>query len=256
MRDPLGEPAFRRSPAKPIPSWMQYLPNQRQDVPMETEPRPKSVLDNYFSPSGSSIADSDTEDLPPPPVPPYRVPTYTPVQMSRPFTFITEEPVQRPSSRLPPGRLTSKHVHFKNDNHSPTHNLDTAIKVKSPSESSEFLEKYQPHQVANRPTINLPLPTLRRPPSPWSRSAEVHKTGTAVTDVDVKHSVVTGTGQKCQEEGQLIHHEHCHTYGSGGKFCTGGGDGVSDFGGACGKQSRRPINVTFQDQLKRMFGFA
>lgn len=261
MNDPLGEPAFRRSPTKPIPSWMQFLPNQRQDKPMETELRPTSVLDDYFSPTVSSIADSDTEDLPPPPVPLHKVPvrptppTYTPVQMSRPFTLITEEPVQRPSSRRHPGRLPSKHVHFKNSNHSLTDDAAATFKVKSPSESSEFLEKYQPHQVASRSTVNLPLPTFRRHPSPWSHSAGIYKFGTAVTNADVEQSVVSGTGQKHQEEHQSSHHDQVYTYGPSSGFCTGGGDGVYDIGSTCGKQSRRFVNVTFQDQLKRMFGF-
>lgn len=287
MHDPLEGPAFRRSPAKPIPSWMQYLPNQRQDKPIEMEPRPASILDDHFSPSDSSIADSDAEDLLSPPVFPHKVPvrptppTYAPVQMSRPFTLIAEEPVQRPSSRLRPSRLPpSKHVHFHNGDSWPTDDgvLGSAAKMKSASESSEFLERY--HQ-GHPPTVDSSSGTLGRSPSPWSRprpagtcSSSYKTRSSAAAETDPKHSSAfastgtgTGTGNG-QKEGRASHHEYsCHTYTPGGALFTGGGDGVSDdFVGGCGgaaagigkhawPSSGRPVTVTFQDQLKRMFGF-
>lgn len=324
MHDPLGQPAFRRSPTKPIPSWMQYLPNQRSEKPAEIEPRPVSVLDDYFSPSESSVVDSDDVEELPPPVPPHKVspvrptpPTYTPVKMSRPFTLIAEEPVQRPSSsKLIPsgGRLTpGKHVRFNNGggNHGPTTDSTamltaTTAKAKSPSESSEFLEKYQQQQhypaaTSNKSTVDLPSGTLGRAasssisPAPWLRppSGGTHNPGsssstatdtsllkwkpttaTATTTMDLpcsaeQHSIGGATGQKIQQqkkqqESQSSHREQ--TYASchgGGGFYTGGGDGVSDFGagvgggggGCAGKQQQQRRPATFQDQLKKMFGF-
>lgn len=291
MHDPLGQPAFRRSPAKPVPSWMRYLPNQRQDRPVETEPpRPSSVLDNYFSPSESSPTDSDVEDLPPP-IPPHKVlmrpkpPTYTPVQMSRPFTLMAEEPVQRPSSRLAPGRLPpSRHVHFNDGNGSPTGDTIPNQKFKSPSESSEYLETY-PHPAAaaaSNSTVNLPLSTLPRQtgsvsPSRWSRLGDIHQVGSSATDSDSRWKPTASTstirdqtsssaehqytvGKKRQVEGRSSHHEHA--YSPNASFYTGGGDGVFDIAssGGSGNLAGRPQQpqrrpVTFQDQLKRMFGF-
>ncbi|OTA93229.1 hypothetical protein M434DRAFT_31137 [Hypoxylon sp. CO27-5] len=48
--DPLGEPAFKPSPTKPIPRWMQWLPSQR-DRSQRNEPQPQSILDKYYSPN-------------------------------------------------------------------------------------------------------------------------------------------------------------------------------------------------------------
>lgn len=298
MHNPLGGPAFRRSPAKPIPSWMQYLPSQRQPKPIETEARAASILDDHFSPSNSSTSDSDAGDLLSPPVFPHKVPvrptppTYAPIQMSRSFTLIAEEPVQRPSSRLRSSRLTpSKHVHFPNGDFWPTDDesvLGSAAKGKSPSESSEFLDRYhQGHPTAADSSSG----TLGRSPSPWSRpcsvracssSSSYQKGPPAAAETDLKHSsaVFAGTGTSAgngQKEGRASYHDYysCHTYTPGtGALFTGGGDGVSDdFVGGCGgggaaagihgKQARssslgRPVTVTmttFQDQLKRMFGF-
>lgn len=79
MHDPVGGPAFQRSKTKPIPRWMQYLPGRRSDEKDSME-RPSSVLDDYFSPHESSVAESDMESgmaassPSPPPVPPHRVP--------------------------------------------------------------------------------------------------------------------------------------------------------------------------------------
>ncbi|KAH8673752.1 hypothetical protein BX600DRAFT_536353 [Xylariales sp. PMI_506] len=47
IHDPLGLPAFKPSPTKPLPRWMQTLPNQH--LPQrDVRPRPRSVLDDHF----------------------------------------------------------------------------------------------------------------------------------------------------------------------------------------------------------------
>lgn len=217
MHDPLGQPAFRRSATKPIPSWMQYLPSsqrQQQDDnnnnnPIivaannnNTEPRPASLLlddddDDYFSPSEPSIAGSSDAE--------HTLPEYnnTPVQMSRSFTLIAEEPVQRPSSsragrpagaqaRVPPPPGTapggrSKHVRFRGNEPSTSSSAfptttagddqdagmaaaaGTAAAAtkfpgkKSPSESSEFLEKY--YYNYHHPRHRRPASAVGGPPS-------------------------------------------------------------------------------------------
>lgn len=292
LHDPLGQPAFRHSPTKPIPSWMQYLPNQRSNTPMgDIEPRPASLLDDYFSPSESSVVGSDAEVSPPPPpvVPPYKVPlkstlpTYTPVQMPRPFTFIAEEPVQRPSSsKLDPGLSpSSKHVHFNNDHNHQDYAATTA-KAKTPSESSEFLDKYQHHSAAAASRSTKKERTGDVLLSPWSQrySGTQYRMGSSDTDASLKWKpstsitgatdrplsaeqqtyltvAIDGTGQKYkQQKGRFGHRDHTHAsckLSSGGSHAgaAGGGDGVSDF--FVQQQRRRP--VTLQDQLKKVFGF-
>ncbi|KAJ1303640.1 hypothetical protein OPQ81_008068 [Rhizoctonia solani] len=153
-RDPLGEPTFRRSPTKPIPKWMQYLPSYRQDNPAYSE-HTGSVLDNLLSkPNAKSFSsDTDEQDSSPPPVPPHIVPvrpnsltytpTQTPVQKSRPFTLIAEEPVQRPSyTRLEAGQ--SKRVRFDSNPRGPLSSVSfLRNRAQSPSESAEYLERYE-----------------------------------------------------------------------------------------------------------------
>lgn len=156
-QDPLGEPAFKRSPTKPIPKWMQYLPSYRQkdrDFPE----RPTSVVDNYLSNRDASLLSSDTEEQdlsPPPPVPPHTIPirfnppTYTPkhvsIQRSRRSTLTAEEPVQRPSSKKPGiCRFTPvKHVRFDTNPRGPLAPVTSSNdRGKSPSGSPDFLERY------------------------------------------------------------------------------------------------------------------
>ncbi|KAI3336363.1 hypothetical protein HD806DRAFT_542297 [Xylariaceae sp. AK1471] len=47
--DPLNTPAFKPSPTKPIPAWMQWLPDQRGQNRIR-ESRPHSMLDVHFPP--------------------------------------------------------------------------------------------------------------------------------------------------------------------------------------------------------------
>ncbi|KAI7781756.1 hypothetical protein LA080_014387 [Diaporthe eres] len=207
MHDPVGEPAFRRSETKPIPKWMQYLPSKRSEE-WDCIERPSSVLNDYFSPPDSSVAESDTESslrqsLSPPPVPAHIVPVrssvsqtseersnsteqlavpnpsvspprsgpvlvseptrtappFKTVQMSRPFTFIDEKPGQRPSSRFQPGSPSpSRHVRFispPKTTSSPTFPSGSVSHTKSPSESSEYLDRHVPQASQGKPTILL-----------------------------------------------------------------------------------------------------
>lgn len=371
MHDPLGQPAFRRSATKPIPSWMQYLPSSQRrqqddnnNNPIitvannnNTEPRPASLLlddddddYDYFSPSEPSSSSinagasldfklAEHSDLP---LPEYNNNTPS-VQMSRSFTLIAEEPVQRPSSsrgrpaqaRLPPsapgGR--SKHVRFRGNGPSsssafPTTAGDddagmagtaaTKIPGKSPSESSEFLEKYYHHH--HHPRHRRPASAVGGPPSeevvadssssysstsPWPRPHSHHPAGTtrvnsrylqqigspAAPDrggggpprwssqirgrVDARHTVYNNN---TPPRGGDVGGGGARRFDMSSRGAHGGGDGVSDFvvvlGGGGGfwggtaaadkglegrssQSSSRstPTGGTFQDQLKRMFGF-
>ncbi|KAI1374981.1 hypothetical protein F4677DRAFT_461111 [Hypoxylon crocopeplum] len=122
--DPLGEPAFKPSPTKPIPSWMQWLPNQR-DHRRKNEPRPQSIIDEHFAPH--SISSTTKPESKPstlcPTSPAQGLPGST-THLSPPSgrhspqssefsnlsestiralkgpSFVLDEPLQRPSSRI------------------------------------------------------------------------------------------------------------------------------------------------------------
>lgn len=281
-RDPLGEPSFRRSSTKPIPKWMRYLPSQMQATRDSLEPRPASVLDSYFT-----AADSENEpgeSSPPPPVSSHTVPvrqtqqTYAPVQMSRPFTFITEEPVQRPSSTT----VANKHVRFTPSTLSPQQTTCND-RDEIPSESSEFLDRYHVRTAAaGRGTTSSTriVPSYyddhhARAVSPFLKRFETDMAlsraegvlhGLDVKDEDgscpraeqrhprqarsaLELASRYGVAQcrKDGEKGHSIHHEYSHSPVS---HLHGDVDGVLDSALA----KRRPL--TFQDQLKRVFGFA
>lgn len=304
MRDPVGEPAFRRSETKPIPKWMQSPPGRRSDE-MDCNKRPSSVLDDYFSPPDSSAAGFDagpaTRLSPsPPPVravvpeahkthstPPQdlelpkrsRSPSrsrpglpsttarpataFKAIQMSRPFTFIDEKPGQRPSSRLNFDRVSpSRHVHFI----SPPKTTRTSIspgsvdRIKPPSESSEYLDSHVPQAIQGRSPMLLPsslrdgklslaTPFVKRyarsPTRPSAKTA-LRSLGDQSSSTDLVHgsTAVEGVGPEQT-------HSRQYEFTSRGSF-HGGGDDVADFAG-----QRRPGRViTFQDQLKRVFGFS
>ncbi|KAI1484935.1 hypothetical protein F5X96DRAFT_675130 [Biscogniauxia mediterranea] len=61
--DPLDGPAFKPSPTKPIPRWMQLLPGQRTQY-RKRQPRPRSILDAHFRPSSATMS----VKTPPPPL--------------------------------------------------------------------------------------------------------------------------------------------------------------------------------------------
>lgn len=98
----------------------------------------------------STIASEPTRSAPP----------FKAVQMPRPFTFIDEKPGQRPSSRLQQGRLTpSRHVRFispPKTTSSPTISSGSAVYAKSPSESSEYLDRHAVQASIGNSSILLP----------------------------------------------------------------------------------------------------
>lgn len=299
--DPLGEPAFRRSSTKPIPKWMQYLPSQRQDTRDCPGPRPTSVLNSYFAAQDTSTLDSGDQGRgspPPPSVPPHSAPvrpvppTYTPVQKSRPFTLIADEPVQRPSSaKVGTGRSTPhKQVRFTSSTVDPTASMAFTSREKTPSESSEYLDKYYVHSLAagasTKSTIRAaPLSSddrYKRAVSPFFRrntNTATLSTDSALSGVVGNHDDVSslssmgsmerhhrprharsalelstryGISQdgKDDEKSHASHHEYSHSSTrSMHGVCA---DGVVDCTGASSKW--RPL--TFQDQLKRVFGFS
>lgn len=293
-RDPLGEPSFRRSPTKPIPEWMQYLPNQKHATRDCHEPRPASILNSYFAAPGSSAAGLEREageSPPPPPVPSHTVPvrqapqTYAPVQMSRSFTFITEEPVQRPSST----KVVNKHVRFYPSTISPQQTISSNDRGNIPSGSSEFLDRYQVHTPAagdgmrssprNVPSYHDDHHTKNLSPlfkcfdtNPPSSSVESALHVVRVKDEDATPSRVEERHPRharsalelasrygiaeCRKDGENCHssrHEGSHSPVS---HLHVGGDGVLDYAGAGFDAAAKRPPLTFQGQLKRVFGFA
>ncbi len=116
ISDPLGEPAFKPSPTKPIPKWMQLLPSHWPDrIPWDE--RPTSVLDDHFPrpqlrcpwphrPPGKKSAaqpkERSYESLRPlSPIPTYMSVDSTPKasRKGRPTSLVSPEPNIRPSSR-------------------------------------------------------------------------------------------------------------------------------------------------------------
>lgn len=311
MHDPVGEPAFRRSRTKPIPKWMQYLPNKNSDDSGCNE-RPSSVLDDFFSPPDSSVAESDMESSirsspSPPPVPAHIIPArsetpketeeqststeevaipkrstspprssstvseptrsspaFITVQMSRPLTFIDEKPGQRPSSRFQSGGLSSsRHVRFispPKTTSSPSMPSGSVSQSKSPSESSESLDRQVPNVCQGRSSILLPsgiqagkspvaTPFVKRYGGGAAGSSTktiLRSLGDHSCPVDLARG---STDVERAEPGKA--HARNRVILAQSKL-HGGEDGAVDYG-----VDRRPGRViTFQDQLKRVFGFS
>lgn len=255
IHDPLGSPAFERSPTKPIPKWMQYLPSARKAL---NEPRPSSILDIHFSRQDFETAVS-TDDTIPPPVPPHRIPAgthppvpphipsvnttvpdYMPIQMSRPFTFITEEPVQRPSGAKGPGVAGGKHVRF-----------DGATACAIPSASAEYLERYSIGKSLDATSkASREAPTCPEKKSQPLR-AQCHTYGC--------DSVVPGTSREIGLSSMARTVENRAPATLDGAYGTGDCSASLESHTAreecwAGKKGR-PLGLTFQDQLKRVFGF-
>lgn len=300
--DPLGEPAFRRSSTKPIPKWMQYLPSQRQVTRDCPSPRPASVLNSYFAPQDTTALEpgDDRRMSPsPPPVPPHATPvrtcppTYTPVQKSRPFALVAEEPVQRPSSaKVGAGRATTqKQVRFTTSTPDSTESTAFSRRGKAPSESSDYLDKYYVQPPAAGVSVkssirDAPLssdaryaravsPFFRRNTNTATVSSDSAPSGVAGSHDDVSSLLSVGSmerkygprharsalelasryesaqDRKDSEKSHVRHHEYPS---SCPRTLHGvGADRVVDAVGA-GSIQRRPL--TFQDQLKRVFGFS
>ncbi|KAJ4391035.1 hypothetical protein N0V93_004648 [Gnomoniopsis smithogilvyi] len=266
LHNPIENPTFKKSPTKPIPRWMRYLSSTRQEP---DEPRPSSVLDTYFSPVDPNTANSDVETpgppVPPhsipfgvtPPVPPYTtssqatIPTYVPVKMSRPFTFIAEEPVQRPSSGRGP-LPASKHVRF-----------DGISGHASPSASAEYLERYS---VARPVDIKSSLTTaVHTDLISSSQRGGVWSSPSLRRDGQQPRASGHGSSMSTVREGSVSSSvartgEHRMPGASGevhGMAEASASPGRSTFGEEAGSARRtRPLGMTFQDQLKRVFGFS
>lgn len=255
IHDPLGSPAFERSPTKPIPKWMQYLPSARK---ASNEPRPASILDIHFS-RVDPVTAMSTDDTIPPPVPPHRIPVrphppvpphiqsvdrsvpdYMPVQMSRPFTFITEEPVQRPSDAKASGPAGGKHVRF-----------DGATACAIPSASAEYLERYSIGKslgTKSRESVRAPT-CLENKSQPFG--SQRHAYGC--------DSIVSGTSRESGLSSMARAVENRAPASLDGAYGTGDcsaslGSHISREECWAGKKGR-PLGLTFQDQLKRVFGF-
>ncbi|KAF3769815.1 hypothetical protein M406DRAFT_325298 [Cryphonectria parasitica EP155] len=292
--DPLGEPAFRASAAKPIPKWMQYLPSYRRSEQARFE-HPASVFDSLLSkPNLKSVSlDTDEQDSLPPPVPPHIVPVrpnalnysppLTPAQKSRPFTLIAEEPVQRPSyTRFGAGQ--AKHVRFGSNSRgslSPISLLRNT--AQSPSESAEYLDEYNvsiprnvrssaapirsPPGEANEHHARVLSPFLRRVDNhPLLSNASLDSSRKSADEIDDEERLPFSTlPQHSAAEAisatqkQALGHTRSHSHAD-----KGSGDPVNYVkssssnwrAGADGpgeNSRRRP--PTFQDQLKRVFGF-
>lgn len=287
IRNPMGGPSFKASATKPIPKWMQYLPSQRHPAQDQSEPRPASILDSHFSPGGSgtvgSEEDVEADSQAPPPVPPHSVPvsppvpphtmpirprstvpTYTPVQMSRPFTLITEEPVQRPSStRTAGGRATpGKQVRFTNipNAHGPTiESREAGDRAKRPSESAEYLERYHVRSPVDTrsSTVHIPSNLDGRAAGSLSPFRGRHVTPHyGSTYMPSYGSMSAASAASCirEESGSSARTaDHAH-HGRGGYEAYSQSPGSSVQGGEGSADGRRRP-TTFQDQLKRVFGF-
>lgn len=256
IHDPLGSPAFERSPTKPIPKWMQYLPSARK---ASNETRPFSILDIHFSRPDSGTA-MPTDDTIPPPVPPHRIPvgTHPPVpphitdanthvpdcmtfRMSRPFTLINEDPVQRPSGAKGPGVAGGKHVRF-----------DGATACAIPSASAEFLERYsigRPLDTSSRVSVEDPT-SLENKPKTFGSQRHAHGCDSFVSGI----SKESGFSSMARTVENRVPGSFDGAYGTDQYSASLGSYKLPDEGWT-GKSRGRPLGLTFQDQLKRVFGF-
>ncbi|XXH04989.1 hypothetical protein Hte_011413 [Hypoxylon texense] len=122
--DPIGEPAFKPSPTKPIPRWMQWLPSQRK-YSQQNEVQPRSILDEHFSPRSGPPSNKESQSKPKtvcPTTPPQAQRRPAHPQLTRHIhvpgnpepssmadstikalkgpSFVLDEPLKRPSSRV------------------------------------------------------------------------------------------------------------------------------------------------------------
>ncbi|KAI1102974.1 hypothetical protein F4804DRAFT_353271 [Jackrogersella minutella] len=199
--DPIGRPAFKPSPTKPIPTWMQWLPSQR-GCHRRNEPRPRSLLDEYFPPdpvvsikdhASSTYTNCPTtppQDLPystPSPRPSYH--RHTPrcsdlsdlaestIKAIKGPSFILDEPLMRPSSRLTHSTPTSPRS--ATGEAIPSHYATELLSPRSrspyvPRRPSPLPTHAEEPDEADRDGSWRPRFQPRRSPSPLSESVAAH----------------------------------------------------------------------------------
>ncbi|OTB20628.1 hypothetical protein K445DRAFT_372210 [Daldinia sp. EC12] len=176
--DPFNGPSFKPSPTKPIPKWMRWLPSQRE---RRSETRPHSILDEYFPPSPVEQDDSPMSKLPtiyptnPSPNPLYssatpRPLTHSQASQSSEFgklikstvtalkgpSFVLDEPLKRPSSRVAYSAPTSSKVATTEYYVSSSHPAEALLSPRS------------------RTPISPRQPVHHRPPSPLTEQVAAH----------------------------------------------------------------------------------
>ncbi|KAI0180186.1 hypothetical protein GGR52DRAFT_530172 [Hypoxylon sp. FL1284] len=123
--DPISKPAFKPSPTKPIPQWMQWLPSQR-NYGQKDQARPYSILDEHFPPPQRPPPNDELTPEPStvcpttPPPQAKRRPAFlhmpdhiqepgepesgrlaeSTIQALKGRSFVLDEPLKRPSSRM------------------------------------------------------------------------------------------------------------------------------------------------------------
>ncbi|OHF02652.1 hypothetical protein CORC01_02048 [Colletotrichum orchidophilum] len=120
INDPMGQPAFKPSPTKPIPIWMQpfrdveQAVNEEQRAPLASHPLVDLSQTPATSTSGTPTMRSTKSLTPtmrpttpvgstsPPQTPPRSRSIWTPSEIRRapPLSWVSNEPLKRPSSRF------------------------------------------------------------------------------------------------------------------------------------------------------------
>lgn len=253
------ESSIRESPSPPaVPAHVVPVRSEtpKHNEEQRTNPEELARSEHTIDPPRSSPAFVSE------PVQP--APAFKPVQMSRPFTFIDEKPGQRPSSRLQPGRFSSsRHVRFispPKTSFSPTTSSGSVGQAKSPSESSEYLDCHVTQASQSRSSVFLPS-SLRDAKVSVATPVVSRYTGGAAAP-SAKAVLRSFADTSCSPD--LARGSEEFEGAGPGKFRSrynenaehrkthGGVDGTVESVG-----ERRPGRViTFQDQLKRVFGFS
>ncbi|KAK6950023.1 hypothetical protein Daesc_008346 [Daldinia eschscholtzii] len=176
--DPFNGPSFKPSPTKPIPKWMRWLPSQRE---RRSETRPHSILDEYFPPIPVEQDDFPMSKLPtiyppsPSPNPLYSSATPRPLNGSHASqssefgkltkstitalkgpSFVLDEPLKRPSSRVAYSTPTSSKAATTEHYVSTSHPAEALLSPRSRTPTS-------PRRPVNH-----------RPPSPLTEQVAAH----------------------------------------------------------------------------------
>lgn len=193
--DPMGEPAFKPSPTKPIPRWMQRSSPQHR-APRQAEPRPVSILDDHFrdvtsapvkDPTLSELSKTVCPTTPSPPPPRHGTPprrshpwstrisgstTRGPVDQDIPqisvtvpvhnTSFVTSPPLKRPSSRAVTQTLSKGSPYLYHPKQATAHGQQVDLYI--PSQTSRTRASARYHGF-NGPTTavdhHVPPPSRR-----------------------------------------------------------------------------------------------